>query len=104
MQQPGQARHLVAQLVVAELLLAAGYRRVVDQRSLLATALLDLMIQGQVAAVEPAVGKPLVGAVGVFSKGLQWLAVPGQVVSLFGPEGGRIGDGAGVAVLVCHRM
>ncbi|MNO96543.1 hypothetical protein D3C76_882170 [compost metagenome] len=103
-QQAGQARHLVAQLVVAELLLAAGHRRVVDQRSLLATALLDLMIKGQVAAVEPAVGKPLVGAVGVFSKGLQGLAVPGQVVSLFGPEGGRIGDGAGVAVLVCHRM
>ncbi|MNJ28184.1 hypothetical protein D3C77_227130 [compost metagenome] len=102
-QQSGQARHFVAQLHIGELLLAAGHWRVINQRGLLTTPLFDLMVQGQVAAVEATVGKPLMGAIGVFTEGLQWLAVPGQVIGLIGPERSRIGDGMGVTVLISHR-
>ncbi|MNF82163.1 hypothetical protein D3C84_644620 [compost metagenome] len=85
-------------------MLAAGYRRVVDQRRLLAAPLLNLVIQGQVATVQAPVGKPLMGTIGVFSKGFVGFVVPGQVIGLLGPEGGRIGDGMGVAVLIGHRF
>ncbi|MNJ45631.1 hypothetical protein D3C77_407370 [compost metagenome] len=102
-QQPGQARHFVAQLGIGEGLLAAGHRRVVDQRRLLTAALLDLMIQGQVATVQAPVGKPLMGAIGVFTEGIERLAVPGQAIGLFGPESGGVGNGVGVAVLISHR-
>ncbi|MNJ57916.1 hypothetical protein D3C77_535270 [compost metagenome] len=61
------------------------------------------MIQGQVATVQAAVGKPLVGAIGTFPEGLQGLAIPGQSIGMFGPERGRIGDGTGIAVLISHR-
>ncbi|MNO77579.1 hypothetical protein D3C76_686940 [compost metagenome] len=101
-QQAGQARHLVTQLVVGVGLLHAGHRRIVDQRQLLATALLDLVIEGQVAAVQAAIGEPAVGTVGVFLQGQGRLAVPGQVRGLFRPERGRVGNGMGVAVLVAH--
>ncbi|MNM94200.1 hypothetical protein D3C81_1065960 [compost metagenome] len=79
-----------------------GHRRVIDQRQLLATALLDLVVEGQVAAVQAAVGKPAVGAVRVFLQGQGRFAMPGQVRGLFGPESGRVGDGMGVAVLISH--
>ncbi|MNP43026.1 hypothetical protein D3C76_1368230 [compost metagenome] len=84
-------------------MLAAGHWRVINQRGLLTTALFDLMVQGQVAAVEATVGKPLMSAIGVFTEGLQWLAVPGQATGLIGPERSRIGDGMGVTVLISHR-
>ena len=101
-QQAGQAGHFISQLVVGEGLLHAGHRRVVDQRQLVAAALLDLMVQGQVAAVQAAIGEPTVGAVGVLLQGQRRLAMPGQVFGLFGPEGSGVGDGVGVAVLVGH--
>ena len=101
-QQTGQARHLVTQLVVAERLLHAGHGGVVDQRRLLATAQLDLPIEGQVAAVQAAVSEPAMGAVRVFLQRQGGFAVPGQMFGLFGPEGSRVGNGMGVVVLVGH--
>ena len=83
-------------------LLHAGYGRIIDQRQLLAPALLDLVIEGQVTAVEAAVSEPAVGTVGVVLQGQGRLAVPGQVCGLFRPERGRVGNGMGVAVLVAH--
>ncbi|MNV71217.1 hypothetical protein D3C71_1642260 [compost metagenome] len=60
------------------------------------------MVEGQVAAVQAAVGKPAVGTVGVVLQRGQGLAVPGQVLRLVGPERGGIGNRMGVAVLVSH--
>ncbi len=101
-QQAGQARHFVAQLIVGEGLLHTGHGRVVDQRQLLTPAQFDLPVQGQVTAVQATVGEPAVGTVGVVLQGLRGLPIPGQGFGLLGPEGRRVGNGLGVAVLVGH--
>lgn len=101
-QGAGQARHFVAQPQVAVAVLGAGHRRVVDQRGLFAAPLLDLPVEGQVGAVQTAIGEPAMGAVGQAFEDVRGRLVPGQGTGLFGPERGRLGDRAGVLLQVRH--
>ncbi|MCY1284327.1 hypothetical protein D9M70_332260 [compost metagenome] len=103
-QGAGQAGDLVAQLLEGEALLGAGHRGVVDQCGLRTAAQLDLAVEGEVAAVQPAIGEPAVAAIRQrFEGGLRG-AVPGHGFGLFGPEAGWVRDGTVVALPVIHYL
>ncbi|MNN55275.1 hypothetical protein D3C81_1701430 [compost metagenome] len=103
-QQPGKARHFVAQFQEGEALLGRRDRRVVDERGLRPSALLDLMIEREITAVEAAINEPLVSAIVVGDQACGRLAVPGQRLGLLGPESRGVVDGARVTILIIHPV
>ena len=89
-QQTGTARHLVAQFAKAEFFLLTGDRGIVDQRSLLAAAVVDMKIQRQVAGVQFAVREPVFDTVLIGRQYRVGGLVPVEFGCFFCPERLRI--------------
>ena len=101
-QQAGQSRDFFAKLKVGERLLGAGHRGIVNQRQLISPTLLDLVIQRQVTTVQSCVREPPVSAIGIVLENHGGCAVPRHRARLLCPEGGGVGNGLGVTVLIAH--
>ncbi len=99
-QHAGSLRNLAPQLGIGELLLGAGDRRVVDQRDLVGAAVVDVVVDGEVAGVQFAVGEPAVDAVLVGAEHRLGGLVPVDLFRLLGPEGFRVVDRCLVFALV----